>query len=353
VLAISPSNAVSSQLQQIRELTGVMHRGNNHQFVSPYGDTPFFWEKCHPQLFPYGRGGPSDTRFFGKNKKLGDYAKIVLTRGPSTEGRRFQASHVFIFMAYFYEMRRKIGGVAVTADANQQKTTATTTSSSEPPITQDTDITYTAGDMTQMITFLKEHPNDDDIENLIDNEENPLPPSDEGGIARSLLSDEAILVKLRHFLRRVIPYCTSLPGSPMFIAEARKKLYAILQSNVIRNEACWRWFITFSPADVYDSKFFEIMFNPTVEQINETVISSSSSQAQLTSNIRESGAIKTLRVNFSQNLVKEQRLSMIKSHPALQCRLFDTKIDCVLNSILCGTAKPLGEIVDHWLRSEV
>ena len=86
--------------------TNVYERSNRHQFVDPHRVPEYFWEKCFPILFPYGRGGPSDPSLI--TLKFKDFVASVLQRGGCSQGRRFQSCAPFVFAAYTIEMRRKM-----------------------------------------------------------------------------------------------------------------------------------------------------------------------------------------------------------------------------------------------------
>jgi hypothetical protein len=95
------------------EYSSVFYRTNNHEYAHPTTHSEYFWEKSFPLLFPYGRGGPSDEK--QKHTKFGDFVKSMLNRGGGSNGRRFQNNPNFIFAAFTYQLRLKVGGVAARA----------------------------------------------------------------------------------------------------------------------------------------------------------------------------------------------------------------------------------------------
>ena len=86
--------------------------------VSVYSNPDYYWEKTFPTLYPYGMGGPSGGEFSFKH--LSNYHCHVLKCGGARQGRRFQNNSGFIFAAYTYEMKRKVGGMAFAATRDEQ-----------------------------------------------------------------------------------------------------------------------------------------------------------------------------------------------------------------------------------------
>ena len=71
--------------------------------------------------------------------------------------------------------------------------------------------------------------------------------------------------KIRLLTKRLVPFAGSIPGSTSFFELHRKKLLAMLTSNTINQQANWRWFVTFAPADVYESRLYDVITTPTKE----------------------------------------------------------------------------------------
>jgi len=109
---------IVSQLENIRNMLGKADTNNaNHTtvptmerssadnvYVNVYNAPHYYWEKCFPNLYPYGRGGPSDPLF--SLKRLSEYHKHILRRGGGRDGRRFQNCASHVFATYTYEIRR-------------------------------------------------------------------------------------------------------------------------------------------------------------------------------------------------------------------------------------------------------
>ena len=76
----------------------IMERSSaENVYVNMYKPPEYYWEKCFPTLYPYGRGGPSDPFFSMKNMQ--SYFAHVLRRGGGKDGRRFQNNPGYMFVA--------------------------------------------------------------------------------------------------------------------------------------------------------------------------------------------------------------------------------------------------------------
>ena len=53
-----------------------------------------------------------------------------------------------------------------------------------------------------------------------------------------------------------------------------------------------------------------------------------------------------------QDLSKDERVEILRSHPALSCRLFHIKQDILWETVIMGRHKPLGQVIDYWRRTE-
>jgi hypothetical protein len=107
-----------SRIETLKDIlhvnTGIAIRNtDNLQFVSPYSNPDYFYSKCFPVEFPYGRGCPSDKHSVLKNSKK--HTVAMLMRGGYPDGRRLQRNPGYIFMSYALEMSKRIGGVSLQA----------------------------------------------------------------------------------------------------------------------------------------------------------------------------------------------------------------------------------------------
>jgi hypothetical protein len=52
-------------------------------------------------------------------------------------------------------------------------------------------------------------------------------------------------------------------------------------------------------------------------------------------------------------LNEASRMDLLRNHPAIVARLFDTKQECIWKYLLMGQNEPLGKVTDYWRRVEV
>lgn len=268
---------------------------NNRQFVSPYFDPTFFWSKCFPMLFPYGFGCPSDPDC--QIKDLKQYTQHVLKRGGGPSGRRFQNCPNFYFAAYHYESRRKISGIASqaqneyldSADCDNDKITAKSLSGLVSQIQSGTSSYLRDDEVNNASSDSMEH-----FEYSTDN--NRLNSTNE----TSTMSKE----EFTRYVNRLSVYGKSLPGSTLHMKNERNNLMSMLASPVVQADGIWRWFVTFSPADIYEPKLYEILTDKNKEKMKE--------------------------------LSKDERKKLLSDHPALAARLFHLKQECIWECILQG-----------------
>eukprot|EP01032_Pedospumella_encystans_P017622 gene17622-20076_t len=138
ILLVENSEIVS-QLESLRDIVNaekvrkkkrntipIMERSSaENVYVNMYTSPEYYWEKCFPTLYPYGRGGPSDP--FYNMKDLQTYFAHVLSRGDGgKDGRRFQNNPGHMFVAYTYEIKRRVKNMAYAA--TRDDTTDTTKS---------------------------------------------------------------------------------------------------------------------------------------------------------------------------------------------------------------------------------
>jgi hypothetical protein len=269
----------------------------------------FFWEKCFPLLFPYGRGGPSDPS--ATKIEFHKFVKRVLEMGPICCERRFQNNSSFLFAAYTTEMRRKIGGVC--ARVANLKPNISNLNDTEDVAAEDESEDFqdiTVKDMTDVICYLNEPTSCQ---------------SSSGGR------------NVQRVLRRLTPFSESLKGSPLHMAFERKNLYAIIQSPVILDESVWRYFVTFAPSETYSQRLFDIV-------INYIIINNPYS---------EQDRLDLMNKKVLRDLSKDERLKILCQHPALSARLFDLQQKAFWDCVMIGCHKPLGNITDYWRRTEV
>ena len=179
----------------------IVDRGSHHEFVDPFNRPVFYWESLFPTLFPYGRGGPSDCGNMYKHQ-ISVFARRMLQRGGTSSGRRFQQSCSFIFTAYAFDARKRIGGVSYAANKF-------------------------ASDGRHAVTVA-------DVRNVIDyvNEK-------EGAVSKSaelVKTGPETAARVKKLLKILTPFSKELDGSAVFFAMWKKKLFSMLTSNVVLSE---------------------------------------------------------------------------------------------------------------------
>ena len=226
-----------TQLEEMRALLTpgkVMDRNNVFEFVNAYTNSEYYYSKCFPILFPFGRGCPSD-----KNSKLNDiksHSKKMLKRGGGPDGRRFQQSPNYYFTVYSYIMKQKIGGIASLAQRHDHDGTSLPT----------------VGEINELMDFFSNNPRYDESERIETDKQ--------GDVSYDM-------VRIKKLISRLVPYSRHAQGTEMGIRFEKRNLMALIPSPVINKEGFWRWFITFAPADLYDHRLYEILMKRDNESL--------------------------------------------------------------------------------------
>jgi hypothetical protein len=137
--------------------------------------------------------------------------------------------------------------------------------------------------------------------------------------------------EIYHYIDRMLPYISTLPGTEPYFKAERNKLYAKLTSDA--TSGALRWFWTNAQPDRY---FAELYDNAVTSYGDEVDITSSLEERQQCANKKTS----------------KQRLNIARDHPSLSARLHDLHQEIIFKYVLNGYAKPLGEIVEYWRRLE-
>lgn len=166
----------------------------------------YFYAKCFPCLFPYGKGGYETDKMTET-----ELTELLVTRRNSAFGR----CPGFYFTIYTYRMRKCAGGVAKTA-------TDKFVSTNIEEFLQEIEECITAQDLIQILE------------------------QDDGA-------------KLKRLLRAVEPYASSLPGSIPHITSERNQLFSMLASPALGPDARFNVFGTNSPCDLFTPEFFNIV----------------------------------------------------------------------------------------------
>jgi hypothetical protein len=76
----------------------------NHDDAFDTNHVDYYWEKCYPHLFPYGRGGPSDSRYRHDKLNLSSFVQRMLQRGGFTLGMKQEGDFRWIQASYSQRM---------------------------------------------------------------------------------------------------------------------------------------------------------------------------------------------------------------------------------------------------------
>jgi hypothetical protein len=238
--------------------------------------------------------------------------------------RKFQQSASYIFTNYCLEIRDRIRGVTYIAQRESKD-----------------DITVQ--DMNDIIAYFKDNLSADA----------PVLPNDLDSVLTT--NNEPYTRKeIQKLIQRLVPYSQTLKGTSMHIQQERKKLLSMLSSPIVTSSGKdWRWFLTYAPADVYDNRLFEILIETLIDEQLGTEDEKSTTQT-LSEYLLKSGRYGPKhQIHTRKHLNKEDRILLLRRHPALAARLFDLKQKCIWKCILEGNDAPLGKISDFWRRIEV
>ena len=290
-----------NELNHLKEVvlqkpTPVIYKADStFEYAHPYNDC-FFYEKCFPNIFPYGCGGPSDTHGLDNN----EFVRLSLERGGD---RRFQKSANYIFCFYTYVMRRKVGGVTATA--------AKSYLDSDLPNPSDQE-NISVDDVIGALNTLR---SDNDI-------------SCESSSRKSVFQQH-----LDRVLNRLVAYGRSLPGTSIFIKHERRKLLSMVSSKMMQAGGALRYFLTFAPADRYHNRLYATIIRDQQDQREDSISDTEKNAAK-----------------YDQS----ERTTMLRDHPALACRLFHKKQECIWKKLITSSkSHPFGsKVVDWWRRIE-
>lgn len=211
--------------------------GMNHTFVCRYKNPEYYLPRCFPSLYPYGRGCPSDKNC--QNMSMSKYIKHMLCLGGGPQPRRFQQNSKFIFTLYTMEMKRKLGGVAYVAQKSS--------------LDDEPEVAPTIKEINELLAYL----------DVNDQQRNDI--SEHIGVSETSTDQCSNEKQMQKLIQRLVPYSNSLQGTISHIAYERAKLMAMIPSPIIRHTGSWRLFFTVAPADLYDSRFYEVVGSPIID----------------------------------------------------------------------------------------
>lgn len=246
---LEPESTILSQLAELRQIlitqpADIIIQNQSLQFVNIYTNSLYYYARCFPVLFPYGRGCPSDTNSKMKDIKL--HAQKMIKRGGGPNGRRFQQTPNYYFTVYNYLMKKRIGGIAMLAQKNHLDGTAMPEN------------IPTVREVNQLIDYLGSTES-----HLLC----PLSADSDGSLstANRIANTSSDLTNIKKLVARLVPYSKYAQGTEMGIRHEKRNLMALIPSPVINGDGFWRWFITFAPADLYDNRLYEIISNTNDE----------------------------------------------------------------------------------------
>lgn len=252
-------------------------------------ETPYFLQKAFPHIFPYGRGGPGDAPHikFGQS-----YISDMLHLGGS---RAFQQCPRFIFYAYSWVMKHKVGLIALLADKNGS---------------QSAGAEFTVREARELLTELSKTTDP---------------------YARTPMTASRIW----SMISKLQPYAQCIPGTELYFRQERKKLLAMVSSAVTTSSGRWTWFFTEAQADKYLAQIYDNAVTSFPATRDKTVKMS-----------------RVERQAFSDALNEQERADILRAHPFMSARIHALQQEAFWSHVFCGKRQPLGEVLDYWMRVE-
>lgn len=168
------------------------------------------------------------------------------------------------------------------------------------------------------------------------NEEEKATVGDINTVVQCLKTNTCAPIRLMHLINKLVPFAKAVPGTPLAFKRAKKELMSIVASPIYEDDHPWRWYITFSNADLFEEYIFRQIFNDgngNVIDLNGQVLS------------KEAGE------RFLQGLTKEHRTKLLREHPAIATRSYILKQQLIMKYIVVGN-RTFGEVFDYWIRAE-
>ena len=141
--------------------------------------------------------------------------------------------------------------------------------------------------------------------------------------------------RLMHLVNRLVPFARSLPGTALAFKNAKKELHSIIASPLYDKKP-WRWFITFSNADLFEEYIFRMICsdgNGNVKTLAGITLVGEEAEAYL------------------RSLTLAERTAQLRMHPALATRSYMIKQQLIMKYIV-EAQEIFGKVVDHWIRVE-
>jgi hypothetical protein len=102
-------NALADKSSDKSIETKLIERGGKAIYAKAYDDK-YFLEKCFPQYFPYGLGGPSLMTGGSNTANIKSFSRMVL-KGDANRCKQFANDFTFISVCYYIVMRHKVRGM--------------------------------------------------------------------------------------------------------------------------------------------------------------------------------------------------------------------------------------------------
>jgi len=146
--------------------------------------------------------------------------------------------------------------------------------------------------------------------------------------------------RLMHLVNRLVPFAKAIPGTSLAFKNEKKQLHSIVASPLYNTEGDkkpWRWFVTFSNADLFEEYIFRMIFsdgNGNVINFDGVTLTGEAAEA------------------FLRGLTKVDRAKVLREHPALATRSYMIKQELIMKYIVDGDQACGGKVFDHWIRVE-
>ena len=132
-----------------------------------------------------------------------------------------------------------------------------------------------------------------------------------------------------------MPYAKAIPVTSLAFKQEKKQLYSIVASPLYQGKP-WRWFVTFSNADIYEEYIYRMIcsdYNGNVRDQSGKVLG------------KEQGEF------YLRSLTKPQRQKMLRDHPGLATRSYMIKQELIMKYIV-NANETFGKPHDQWIRAE-
>jgi len=250
-------------------------------------DDPDFYAKAFPCLFPYGVHARPPTKNNKPAFSMAEFVRLLLLRGGSFDTRRFTFAP-FLCVVYGYRMQKLAGGASFLASKM-----AEAAGHSAARRTEGDEATGAAAN--NFLAALASAPSAAEVLSVL--------RGNKGALSKKIL-------------RSMEPFSDKMSGTPGYIANERKKLYAMIGSAYVLNKGQPLIFGTNSPNDRQYPELPKIV-SPD---------------------------------NISLNT--SERVALLRQYPVLAARLFKERIDAHFKYVVKGEHQPFGKVTDSWVRVE-